>query len=120
MEKKEITGLIIKAAYEVHKNLKSGFQEVVYQRSLALEMDSLGLEFKREEKIPVYYKGKKIDARRVDFVVEDVIVEIKAKREFEEKDFVQTLAYLKASGYKIALLINFGSKQVEVRRFVEG
>ena len=49
MEKKEITGLIIKAAYEVHKNLKSGFQEVVYQRSLALEMDSLGLEFKREK-----------------------------------------------------------------------
>ena len=67
MEKEDITGKVIKAAYEVHNNLKSGFQEVVYQRALAREMRALGLEFKREEKIPVYYKGSKIDTRRVDF-----------------------------------------------------
>ena len=120
MEKEDITGRIIKAAYEVHNNLKNGFQEVVYQRALAMEMSTSGLEFKREEKIPVYYKGKKIDTRRVDFVVEDVIVEIKAKSELEDKDYIQTLAYLKASGYKVALLINFGSQKVTLKRFVGG
>ena len=118
MEKEDITGKVIKAAYEVHNNLKSGFQEVVYQRALAREMRALGLEFKREEKIPVYYKGNKIDSRRVDFVVEDVIVEIKAKSEFEDKDFIQTLAYLKASGFRVALLLNFGGPSVMIKRFV--
>jgi GxxExxY protein len=118
MEKEDITGKVIKAAYEVHNNLKSGFQEVVYQRALAREMRALGLEFKREEKIPVYYKGNKIDSRRVDFVVEDVIVEIKAKSEFEDKDFIQTLAYLKSSGFRVALLLHFGGPKVMIKRFI--
>jgi len=120
MEKEDITGRIIKAAYEVHNNLKSGFQEVVYQRALALEMIASGFDFKREEKVPVYYKSKQIATRRVDFVVEGVIVEIKAKGELEDRDYVQTLAYLKSSGYSVALLINFGDDKVAVKRFVNG
>ena len=118
MKKEDITGRIIKAAFEVHNNLKSGFQEVTYQRALALELSISGLDFRREEWIPVFYKGKKIDTRRVDFVVEDVLVEIKAKNQFEDKDFIQTLAYLKASGFKVGLLFNFGTEKVEVKRFV--
>ena len=118
MKKGDVTGRIIKAAFEVHNNLKSGFQEVTYQRALALELSISGLDFRREEWIPVFYKGRKIDTRRVDFVVADVLVEIKAKKELEDRDYIQTLAYLKASGFNVALLINFGAEKVELKRFV--
>jgi GxxExxY protein len=77
-----------------------------------------GLEFVREEKIPIYYKDRKIDTRRVDLVVEDCLVEIKAKSEFDPQDYVQTLSYLKASGYRVGLLVNFGTKKAEFRRLV--
>lgn len=112
------TNQIIKAAIEVHRELGPGFQEVVYQRALSLELNAAGIEFNRESSVPVFYKGKHIDTRRVDFVVEDVIVEIKARKEFLPEDFMQTLSYLKASGFRIALLINFGSKRIEIKRFI--
>jgi len=113
-----LTGRIIATAIEVHKELGPGFQEVVYQRALMLELQGTGLEFTREAEIKVYYKSKHIDTRRVDFVIEDCIVEIKARKEFLPEDFIQTLSYLKASRYKVALLINFGAKRIEVKRFV--
>ena len=112
------TSRIIQACVEVHKNLGPGFQEVTYQRALALELQVLGLDFSREVKIPVYYKGREIDKRRVDFVVEECMVEIKAKREFDDADYIQTLSYLKASGFQLGLLVNFGAKKIEVRRLV--
>jgi GxxExxY protein len=93
----ELTGRIIVSAVEVHKELGPGFQEVVYQRALMLELQGANLEFGREAEIKVYYKGKHIDTRRVDFVIEDCIVEIKAHKEFLSEDFIQTLPYLKAS-----------------------
>jgi GxxExxY protein len=114
----EVTSRIIKAAKEVHKELGSGFQEVLYQRSLALEFPAHGLDFSREVWIDVHYKGQKVGRKRVDFIVEEVLVEIKAKAAIEDVDFVQTLSYLKASGNKVALLLNFGAKQLEVKRIV--
>jgi GxxExxY protein len=114
----ETTGKIIRACLEVHNELGPGFQEVVYQRTLALELDKLRLDTVREEHIPVYYKDKKIDKRRVDFVVNEVMVEIKAKKEFDKQDFVQTLSYLKASGFKVGLLINFGARSLVWKRLV--
>jgi GxxExxY protein len=68
--------------------------------------------------IPIYYKGHKITTKRVDFVVGECMVEIKAKREFDPEDYMQALAYLKASGHKVGLLINFGQKKIEVKRLV--
>ena len=112
------TGQIIGAALEAHRELVPGFQEVVYQRVLAMEMDAAGLEFGREEWIPVFYKGRKIDTRRVDFVVGDCLVEIKARAELLDQDIIQTLSYLKASGYRVALLLNFGAKKLEIKRLV--
>ena len=117
MTNEDITGRIIKAAFTVHNELKSGYQEVVYQRALAIELQAEGLDYSREERIPVFYKGKQIDTRRVDFVIEGVIVEIKAKQTLEDRDYIQTLAYLKNSGFKIALLLNFGSESLEIKRF---
>ena len=81
-------------------------------------MPAHGLEFGREVWIDVYYKGKKIGRKRVDFIIDEVMVEIKAKSELEPVDFVQTLSYLKASGYKVGLLLNFGASKLEIKRLV--
>lgn len=114
----DCTGQIIGLAFDAHNELGSGFQEVVYQRALALELTAAGLEFTREADIRIYYKGKHIDTRRVDFVIGDCIVEIKARKELLPEDYIQTLNYLKASGYRVALLINFGGQRVEHKRFI--
>ena len=103
---------------ETHKGLGPGFKEVVYQRALAIELDAAGLEYTREAKVPVFYKGKQIDTRRVDFVVGDCIVEIKARANIHPEDYIQTLSYLKASRFRVALLINFGSQKAEVKRLI--
>jgi GxxExxY protein len=114
----EVTSRIIKAGKEVHKELGPGFEEVIYQRSLAREFPAHDLDFSREVWIDVYYKGEKVGSKRVDFIVDEVLVEIKAKAALEDVDFVQTLSYLKASGYKVALLLNFGAKQLGIKRIV--
>jgi len=115
-----LTGKIIAAAQEVHRTLGPGFRELIYQRALERELDSRGIEASREVWIDVVYKGLKVGRHRVDFVVGDasgdVMVETKAKSALDDVDFVQTLSYLKASGYGVALLINFGAKSVECRR----
>ncbi len=111
-----LTEKIIGAAIEVHKTLGPGFQEVIYQRALRLELIALGLDTEREIEIPVYYKGTEIGTRRVDFVVEDCMVEIKARSAFLDEDYIQTLSYLKASGYRVGLLLNFGTRKLEMKR----
>ena len=115
-----LTGRIIGAAKIVCRELGPGFEEVIYQRSLALEIPAHNLEFSREVWIDVHYKGQKIGRKRVDFIIGDasgnVMLEIKAKKALEDVDFVQTLSYLKASGYKVGLLINFGAKKLEIKR----
>jgi len=112
----DVTARIIAVAKEVHSTLGPGFEEVFYQRAMAMELPAHGLEFAREVWIDVYYKGRKLGRKRVDFVIEGVMVEIKAKAALEEVDFVQTLSYLKASGYKVGLLLNFGAKTLEIKR----
>jgi GxxExxY protein len=111
-----VTARIIAVAKEVHRTLGPGFEEIFYQRALALELPGHGLEFEREVWIDVYYKGQKLGRKRVDFVIEEVMVEIKAKAILEDVDFVQALSYLKASGCKVGLLLNFGAKILEIRR----
>lgn len=114
------TAKILAAAHEVHNCLGPGFEEVIYQRALAKELPVHGLEFSREVSMDVLYKGEKVGHKRVDFMVgndvESVLVEIKAKSKLEDVDFVQALSYLKAAGCRVGMLINFGSKQLEIRR----
>jgi GxxExxY protein len=85
-----------------------------------LELPAQGLEYEREVQIDVFYKDEKVGKKRVDFLIEDttgvVLVEIKAKAKLEDVDFVQALSYLKASGEKVGLLINFGGRSLEVKR----
>ncbi len=117
-----LTGKAIGGAKVVHRVLGPGFEEKIYQRAYALELPACEVEFSREVWIEVLYKGQKVGKKRVDFIIGDeagsIMVEIKAKSKLEDVDFVQALSYLKASGYKVGLLINFGAQQLEIRRLV--
>jgi len=111
-----LTERIIGVCIEVHRTLGPGFQEIIYQRALELELAAAGLDFTREVDIPVYYKGRKIGIRRVDFIVEGCMLEIKAKSTFAPEDYVQAKSYVRAAGYALGLLINFGSPEIEIKR----
>jgi GxxExxY protein len=113
----EETSLIIGCAMEVHKILGNGFQEVIYQRALAAEFKIQGINFKREVEMDIYYKGKKIGARRVDFLIEDKIsLEIKALIKLEDVHLAQAINYLEAYNLEVGLLVNFGSKSLDFKR----
>lgn len=113
----EITEKIIGCAFRVHSELGSGFQELIYQRALALEMAALGLIFVREKEIPIYYQDTQVGTRRVDFFVENIIMlEIKALSVLEPVHLAQAKNYLEAYGMETGLLINFGAQRVEVKR----
>ncbi len=114
----EVTARIIAAAKEVYQGLGPGFEEVIYQRALARELPAHDLEFSREVWIDIHYKGEKVGRKRVDFIIDEVMVEIKAKAALEPVDFVQTLSYLRASGYRVGLLLNFGASKLEIKRLV--
>jgi GxxExxY protein len=116
--KSDVTARIIAAAQEVHRVLGPGFEEVIYQRALARELPLHYLEFSREVWIDVQYKGEKVGKKRVDFIVDEVMVEIKAKNAIESVDFVQALSYLKASGGEVGLLLNFGAPKLGIKRLV--
>jgi len=113
----ELTGKIIGCAMEVHKLLGNGFQEVIYQRSLAYEMEIQALSFSREFEMPVFYKKLQVGTRRVDFLVEEKIsVEIKALIKLEPVHLAQAINYLEAYNLEIGLLINFGNTSLEFHR----
>lgn len=113
----ELTGKIIGCAMRVHSVLGTGFQEVIYQRCLAIEMEKCGLDFSREVNMPIYYDGLEVGSRRVDFLVENLIMlELKAVSKLEDVHLAQILNYLVAYKLETGLLINFGSKSLEFKR----
>ncbi|PKL19012.1 MAG: GxxExxY protein [Spirochaetae bacterium HGW-Spirochaetae-5] len=121
LKHKNTTEKIIGASFEVHKFLGNGFQEVIYQRALAYEMNKAGLVFDREIEQDIFYKDleKPIGTRRADFVVEGkILVELKAISQLEDVHLAQSLNYLKAYRLDTGLLINFGSKSLTFKRVV--
>jgi GxxExxY protein len=115
----DITRKIIGAAMKVHSTLGNGFQEVIYQRALAIEMADQSLSFQRELEMEIYYDAQEIGTRRVDFLVEEkVMVELKALTTLEDVHLAQAINYLEAYGLEVGLLINFGAKSLEYRRVV--
>jgi GxxExxY protein len=113
----ELTGKIIGCAMTVHKVLGNGFQEVIYQRALAIEMKMAGITFSREHEMPIFYREMEIGTRRVDFLVEGVIsVELKAISKLEDVHFAQAINYLEAYNLEIGLLINFGEMSLNFKR----
>ena len=114
---KEITEKIIGAAMRVHATLGNGFQEVIYQRALEIELDDSDLKVAREFCMPVHYKGRKIGERRVDFLIDEKIsVELKAIIKLEPVHFAQARNYLEAYNLEVGLLLNFGSTSLEFKR----
>lgn len=101
----------------VHKALGNGFQEVIYQRALEIEMRVAGISFTREHDMPIYYRNEQIGTRRVDFLVEGIIsVELKARTKLEDVHFAQAINYLEAYNLEIGLLINFGETSLNFKR----
>lgn len=114
----DLTARIIRAAMTVHGRLGNGFQEVIYQRALAIEMTEAALAFERECEMGVFYRDQGIGTRRVDFLVEGkVSVELKALTKLEPVHFAQAINYLEAFNLEVGLLINFGSTSLEFKRF---
>jgi GxxExxY protein len=117
----KITEKIIGAAMAVHRALGNGFQEVVYQRALAFELEELGVSFVREIEMPIFYKQREIGSRRVDFLVEEmVLVELKALAEITTTHHAQIINYLNAYQLEIGLLVNFGESSLRFKRFIRG
>lgn len=116
----ELTGAIIGAAMEVHRHLGNGFQEVVYQRALSIELSMRSIGYEREKEMPLSYKGLDIGTRRVDFFVENkIMVEIKAVKQLEDVHLAQAINYLEAYGMDIGLLINFGNTSLQFKRVMK-
>jgi GxxExxY protein len=114
MEKDELTYKIIGCAMKVHNTLGNGFQEVIYQRCLAIELAQAGLNFSREQEHTIYYNGIDVGTRRADFVVENrIVVELKAIIELENVHLAQAKNYTVAYDFPIGLLINFGSQSLQ-------
>jgi GxxExxY protein len=112
-----LTSKIIGCAMRVHAALGNGFQEVIYQRALEIEMADDGISFSREYEMPVYYKNQQIGTRRVDFLAEGVVsIELKALIKLEDVHLAQAINYLEAYDLEVGLLINFGARSLEYKR----
>lgn len=117
MKEDEITYKVIGCAMKVHNTLGNGFQEVIYQRCLAIELERAGLGFGREIEQTIFYEGVNVGTRRADFVVEEkVIVEIKALINLEDVHLAQAKNYVVAYDFPIGLLINFGAKSLQYKK----
>ena len=117
MNTADITYKIIGCAMKVHNTLGNGFQEVIYQRCLAIELEKAGLIFEREKEQMIFYEGVNVGTRRADFVVENqVIVELKALVNLEDVHLAQAKNYVAAYNFNIGLLINFGAKSLEYKK----
>lgn len=114
----ELTEKIIKAFYKVYNTLGYGFLEKVYENALFIELESVGLNVKKQEPIKVYYEEKEVGVYFSDLIVEDIIIiELKAGESLSEEHESQLINYLKATDLEVGLLVNFGKKP-EVKRKV--
>ena len=114
----ELTNRILKAYYTVHNELGCGFLEKVYQEALEVQLSEMDIPFEREKHLPITYHGKVLKCDYIaDFVVDNkVIIELKAVTEKSPIFEAQTINYLRATGIKVGLLINFGIRQLQIKR----
>jgi GxxExxY protein len=117
---KELTFAVIGAAMEVHKIIGPGFLEAVYQSALARELRLRGISFEQQVRLPVFYKDELIGEYIADFVIEGrLIIEIKAVSRLDASHQAQAMHYLAATGYRLAMLLNFGAGSLEHRRVIK-
>ncbi|MDJ0597753.1 MAG: GxxExxY protein [Crocosphaera sp.] len=117
MKLEEVTYKVIGCSMKIHNTLGNGFQEVIYQRCLAIELQKAGLTFEREKEQAIYYEGIHVGTRRADFVVENkIIVELKAVINLENVHLAQAKNYVVAYDFSVGLLINFGSTSLQYKK----
>jgi GxxExxY protein len=115
-----LTGAIIGCAMKVHSYYGSGFQEIIYQRSLIIELNKLGLRCENEKGKAVYYEGHLVGKRRLDIIVENkVLIELKAISELTNSCFSQVINYLKIFDLEVGLLLNFGTDSLQFKRLIQ-
>ena len=113
----DLTYKVIGCAMKVHNTLGNGFQEVIYQRCLAIELEKQSINYEREKEMPIYYEGIHVGTRRADFIIEHkVMVEIKAIIQLEDVHLAQGLNYLTTYNLETGLLTNFGSASLQTKR----
>jgi GxxExxY protein len=113
----ELSYQVMGAIFDVHKSLGPGFLESIYQKALIEELTNMGLKIEVEKSFPILYKGKRIGNHRVDLVVEDkIIIELKTVERFSVHHNAQLKSYLKASCYKLGILVNFSKSKIEYER----
>jgi len=113
----DLTYKINGCAMKVHNTLGNGFQEVIYQRCLAIELERIGISFQRELEHTIYYEGIEVGTRRADFIIEDsVVVELKALINLEDVHLAQAKNYVVAYDKPIGLLLNFGSTSLQIKK----
>ncbi len=118
---RDLSYQIMGAIFEVHKELGPGFLEAVYEKALIEEFAKKAIEVETQRVIDVIYKGKKTGVHRLDMIVEGkVVIELKTVERFPAYHTAQMLSYLKASGHKLGILVNFSKAKVEYRRIVVG
>ena len=116
-----IAAVIVNSAYRIGQTLGSGFLEKVYENALAIELEGADLKVEKQKQIQVFYCGQLVGDYFADLLVDDcIIVELKAVKSLEAIHFAQCQNYLKATGNKLGLVINFGAEKVVVRRVVNG
>jgi GxxExxY protein len=117
MTDEEITFKIIGCAMKIHNTLGNGFQEVIYQRCLAIELEKAGLDFSREVEQKIFYDGIDVGTRRADFIIErNILIELKALLEIEDVHIAQVKNYLVAYDFPVGLLINFGGNDLQFKK----
>ena len=116
MERDELTYKVIGCAMKVHSTLGNGFQEVIYQRCLAIELEKADLSYSREQEHLIYYEGVDVGTRRADFIVENrLVLELKAIINLEDVHLAQAKNYTVAYDFPLGLLINFGSQSLQYK-----
>jgi len=116
-----LTERIIGCAFKVSNTLGSGFLEKVYENALALELRKAGIPAEQQSPVQVHYEGQLVGDFAADIIVDsNVIVELKAVKALDDAHVAQCLNYLKATGVKVCLLLNFGKPRLEVKRIVRG
>lgn len=121
MDVEKIANQVIGCAIEVHRQLGPGLLEAAYEAALCIELEEAKLKYQRPVPFPALYKGRRIGEYRIDLIVEDaVVIEIKSVERFDPVFEAQILTYLKITGKKIGLLINFNSRLLRdgVKRFI--
>ncbi len=114
----DLTGKIIKACYDVHNELGCGFLEKVYQEAVSIVFKEQNIPFEREKSLPVFFHGKPLLCEyKADFIIDErVILELKAVSNYDKVFEAQLINYLKATGIKVGLLINFGQIELQIKR----